>query len=300
MYLHIFVKKTEPEKSKQMVTIESMDVTTDDCDNITEKKGKIVLPVKISYNSKSEIINFVNVHLPSKPGKIDERNKCLKKSTDNLRNNSIFVFGDMNYRTSTTHEVTNEEKPKIESSSKICCINDNEQKKIMEKLFLDDEQKKNMELLNNEQKKIYMEGLLKKKHLEYMNEQLLKDQLSIQIKNKVIDFKEEVISFCPTCRFKENPTDKINDVNSRCNYDTKRYPSWCDRILYYLNTNKFNIIIKQNSYNSKHITLSSDHALVLLGFSISLGQTGGYYDKYLKYKQKYINLQNQIFTQHKI
>ncbi len=87
---------------------------------------------------------------------------------------------------------------------------------------------------------------------------------------------------------------KKHNFFNRCNYDTKRYPSWCDRILYFLKKENFEINIDEESYMSSNITFKSDHALVLLKFSVSLPnleKEGGYYDKYLKYKQKYLSLQ---------
>jgi len=270
MYLHVFVKDTQPEGNTQIVTIESLDVTTDDCDNILEKKGKIAIPIKITHNGKHEIINFVNVHLPSNPSKINERNNCLKKSTDNFKDNSIFVFGDMNYRTNNIHKVPENEKADIQKKSSVCCIMSETKASSSESTQVTPE--------NNPRK-------------EYIDELLKKDQLISQS----VGFKEALITFCPTCRYKEDKENKIDFSKNRCNYDTKRYPSWCDRILYSLKPKHLGIVIDEKSYTSRNITLKSDHALVLLEFSVSLPveKKGGYYDKYLKYKQKYLSLKNQ-------
>jgi hypothetical protein len=269
MYLHVFVKNTNPEDNTQIVTIESLDVTTGDCDNKLEKKGKIAIPIKITHNGKNEIINFVNVHLPSNPSKINERNNCLKKSTDNLKDNSIFVFGDMNYRTNNIHKVPENEKDVIQKKSEVCCNMSETKASSSESTQVTPE--------NNPGKK-------------YIDELLQKDQLISQS----VGFKEALITFCPTCRYKEEKEKEEKLEANRCNYDTKRYPSWCDRILYFLEPKQFGIVINEKSYTSKNITYKSDHALVLLEFSVSLEQKGGYYDKYLKYKQKYLNFKKML------
>jgi hypothetical protein len=282
MYLHIFVKKMEKTEDSKVLTIESMKASTDSCGNMFEKKGSIVIPIKISYGTNNTIINFVNVHLPSNPKKVTERNICLKRSTEKLIN-TTFVFGDMNYRTSAIHEVPQLEQNKVEGESKNCgCETNNE----------------------------YISKLKEQ-------DQLLKE---LQSDNYIKQFKEASINFCPSCRFKEYNDLKLTKENTnRCQmissksvtssknslYDNKRYPSWCDRILYKIKEVKnFKIEIDENSYNSEHVTMMSDHALVSLKFSIQVTLTQSilstnddnphliksYYDKYLKYKQKYLLL----------
>lgn len=266
MYLHIFVKKMSKSPGDTEITIESMDASTDTCGNPKkEKKGSIVIPIKMTCNGLSTIINFVNVHLPSAPKKIEERNACLIRSTIKLAD-TTFVFGDMNYRTSDIKEVPEDEQKKLAINPLKCgCLTD---------------------ASNN----------------EFINEKLKSEQLLEQLKTIIKDFKESPITFCPSCRFKEHFNLEINN-DSRCKtvdllnlYDTKRYPSWCDRILYKIKENpNFNITIDEDSYNSDHVTMKSDHALVFLKFSIDIGITsGGYYEKYLKYKLKYLNLKKNI------
>jgi hypothetical protein len=72
-----------------------------------------------------------------------------------------------------------------------------------------------------------------------------KDQLkNNHILNKV-NLKESPIEFCQTCRFLEGTSD----------YDSKRFPSWCDRILYRNMTTSAD-------YNSIRLTETSDHNAV--------------------------------------
>lgn len=282
MYLHIFVKKMKGGfYERREITIESMNVTTDSCGNWLEFKGSIVIPIKISYHEKyqkkHQIINFVNVHLPSKPNKITERNNCLKRSTEKLTDN-IFVFGDMNYRTSNIHKVPLSDQIKVINESKDCGCSNNT--------------------------------------IEYIEDKLQNDQLIIELQNDdyMKQFKEESIKFCPSCRLKEYsilpqsvnqlrcsvlksslqaPGDASRDTNYL--YDVHRYPSWCDRILYKIINDSNKIDIDFDSYNSEHVTMMSDHNLVSLKFSINITRRHitNYYNKYLKYKQKYLKLKNK-------
>jgi hypothetical protein len=262
----------EETKDSKVLTIESMKASTDSCGNIFEKKGSIVIPIKISYETNHTIINFVNVHLPSNPKKVTERNNCLKRSTEKLFN-TTFVFGDMNYRTSAIHEVPKLEQNKVEDESKNCGCKTNN---------------------------------------EYINKLKEQDQLlkELQSDNYIKQFKEASINFCPSCRFKEYDSKLTKENSNRCQmissksltsyknslYDSKRYPSWCDRILYkIIEVKNFKIEIDEKSYNSEHVTMMSDHALVSLKFSIQVTSTNiSYYDKYLKYKQKYLILKKNF------
>lgn len=305
MYLHIFVKKMEKVHQSQLqsikeITIESMNASTDSCGKITEKKGSIVIPIKITCGENSTIINFVNVHLPSNPRNIEARNNCLIRSTQRLTD-TTFVFGDMNYRTSDIDVVPQLEQSDVINESNDCgCSKDT---------------------------------------TTYIKNKLKSDQLIKELQKKELyQFKEAPISFCPSCRYREYNDLKLTRNKNRCNaalptdnvemseippnieigtdiftsnkvnspyiindkiaslYDTKRYPSWCDRILYKIKyNNNFTIEIDNESYDSEHVTMMSDHALVSLKFLINIkcSLKYDYYDKYLKYKQKYLKLKNK-------
>ncbi len=269
MYLHIFVKKMEKvDKSIKEITIESMNVSTDSCGKVTEKKGSIVIPIKITCGNNHTIINFVNVHLPSNPRNVEARNNCLIRSTQILTN-TTFVFGDMNYRTSNIGVVPQLERSNIIKESNNCGCS--------------------------------------KESTTYIENKLKNDQLIQELQNELYQFKESPISFCPSCRFREYNDLTLTRNKNRCIindnnpisinlYDTKRYPSWCDRILYKINkSTNFSIKIDHNSYDSQHVTMMSDHALVSLKFSINIRGCLkiNYYDKYMKYKQKYLKLKNK-------
>jgi hypothetical protein len=256
------------DKSTKEITIESMNVSTDSCGKITEKKGSIVIPIKITCGNNHTIINFVNVHLPSNPRNIEARNNCLIRSTQILTD-TTFVFGDMNYRTSNIDVVPQLEQSNVIKESNNCGCS--------------------------------------KVPTTYIENKLKNDQLIQELQKQLYQFKESPISFCPSCSFREYNDLTLTRNKNRCIinennpisinlYDTKRYPSWCDRILYKIN-NDYNFIIEidHNSYDSEHVTMMSDHALVSLKFSIKIKHClkYNYHDKYLKYKQKYLKLKNK-------
>ena len=82
-----------------------------------------------------------------------------------------------------------------------------------------------------------------------------KDQLSLEIKNKHL-FKEGIINFMPTYKYKEN-TDE---------YDYKRIPAWTDRILF-KSKKKYDIMLCE--YNSIQNINISDHKPVYAIFKIN-------------------------------
>jgi hypothetical protein len=97
----------------------------------------------------------------------------------------------------------------------------------------------------------------------------VKDQLIESMKTSLKEYKlvESSIKFCQTCRLKEiNKSNKNIYRNTVIPYyDSKRIPSWCDRILYYNPLN--NLLI--DDYNNFNLSNHSDHLAVYLnGFFI--------------------------------
>ncbi|VDM73487.1 unnamed protein product, partial [Strongylus vulgaris] len=83
------------------------------------------------------------------------------------------------------------------------------------------------------------------------NEQLKR---AMRKKEAFVDFTEQPITFSPTYRFYVGSTD----------YDLKRTPSWCDRVLYKGNS------ITPVSYTSNNQVLVSDHLPVQAIFTMRL------------------------------
>jgi endonuclease/exonuclease/phosphatase family metal-dependent hydrolase len=73
-------------------------------------------------------------------------------------------------------------------------------------------------------------------------------------------------TFCATCRFVETPDEGDASLEPRA-YDDRRYPSWCDRILYRPGAHADSTEVER--YDSWEVTPESDHnavfALVRLG-----------------------------------
>lgn len=148
--------------------------------------------------------------------------------------------------------------------------------------------------------------------------------------NDIFDIKK----FGPTCKvnpdFKQNEICKIqfmkqqfNPFNINCEQEHdkreickcdksgcpvhikcysekyKRIPSFCDRVLVIQKYKKYTVLPqleKTEIVNS--IGKFSDHNAIYVEFEINLStsikQHAGYYNKYLKYKQKYLNLKNNL------
>lgn len=88
------------------------------------------------------------------------------------------------------------------------------------------------------------------------------------------DFKEEPINFPPTCKMSNNNKGTCDRKKSDTNrlpgcYDTKREPSWCDRILY--NSSSDTIVpLEYNSYADAAAIQESDHNLVYANYKIKM------------------------------
>lgn len=100
-----------------------------------------------------------------------------------------------------------------------------------------------------------------------------------------------------SCQEKCNCKDKC-PLSIQC-YDKKykRIPSYCDRVLAIQKSNVYTIkIIEDKTQTINSIDKFSDHNAVYVEFNIEKlnKQEGGYYYKYLKYKQKYLNLKRYI------
>jgi endonuclease/exonuclease/phosphatase family metal-dependent hydrolase len=259
-------------------------------------KGAIMLDLQFNKEENNKFdLSFINTHLPFLEKKTDlgksVRNQTIKETMEYFQkkiksdeqkweNKKIFFMGDLNYR-----------------------MDFGENKKAEEQFI--DLLKKNKDTATNE---IIINA---------MPEYLKYDQLtnSIGDNNLVLlkNFKEGVDNkgpnFLPTCKLiKKCP------IENRREYQLAkgkrvRVPSWCDRILYHGD----NIDCKlYNSFDNGQ-TCKSDHIPVIAFFEIknpkqtddatglkqagndtNLKQVGGnanmYYQKYLKYKQKYLDL----------
>ena len=90
------------------------------------------------------------------------------------------------------------------------------------------------------------------------NKESTKNTMSNSFIKKYLE--EDKISFCQTCRLTES---------SKRTYDTKRIPSWCDRILYRDSRN----IIKSSDYSSFDLSPDSDHLAVYNMFELAIKAT---------------------------
>ncbi|GAB0097552.1 inositol polyphosphate 5-phosphatase K [Sergentomyia squamirostris] len=98
-----------------------------------------------------------------------------------------------------------------------------------------------------------------------LNELIQKDQLLLVMTQKRAfgDFIERLPAFPPTFKFEPGTQE----------YDMKRRPAWCDRILYRVSDRKYNnvkLLAKQNSYKSHPAFSISDHKPVSSEFNIKV------------------------------
>ena len=223
----------------------------------------------LSNKKETYKLKIINTHLPflekeSDQGKII-RDKTIQETLKYFNilekkleiNEYIFLMGDLNYRISFN--------------------NDN----IKQSNFIELLEKKDIQNFN-------------------ANNYLLFDQHHNSITNNVIlsGYNEgknnNGPTFFPTCKLiKQCPINEIRKYQINKG-NTQRIPSWCDRILYMGNN------IKCLLYESfdKGQTCKSDHIPVIGLYEItSLEQKGSniYYQKYLKYKQKYLELKKIIY-----
>jgi hypothetical protein len=119
--------------------------------------------------------------------------------------------------------------------------------------------------------------------------QFIKKKFSSQKINCIKDNSGEI---CKCNEFDKS----VCPIHIKC-YDekNKRIPSYCDRILVIQKNKKYFVVPKlEKTEIVSTIDKFSDHNAVYVEFELNLStqleQKGGYYFKYLKYKQKYIEL----------
>ena len=188
-------------------------------------KGALYCNITIGSNN----FTVVNVHLPSNPSKVSSRNVCLNHITKLLGPSTKIVAGDMNYRSSSRDHPNAKDGEIIKSKT---CYN-----KEVCKLF-----SKECDVVTSDDELTPISS-------DTINEV---DQYLL---SKNMDYKEAKINFCETCRFVEKKKENNNYVRT---YDSKRYPSWCDRIIYSENNAK----IVCELYESDVISNYSDHNCV--------------------------------------
>ncbi|XWV25694.1 hypothetical protein QJ857_gp0019 [Tupanvirus soda lake] len=257
-------------------------------------KGAILLELKVIKDAKNYHMHFINTHLPfleklNDQGKeirdktLQETLQSFEKKLKNETSESItkFIMGDLNYR-----------------------IDFNNDEDISKK-FIEQLNKNELNIDNINQYKDY-------------------DQLRKTLNSDLIAYKEGINNdgptFLPTCKLeKKCPIPKDGRKYQTSKGKTIRIPSWCDRILY-----SGNINCKLYQRFDSGFTCKSDHIPVIGLYEIlsidqeitttqptnqpnqsvkiqttiesdkTTKQTGGdiYYDKYLKYKKKYIDLKH--------
>lgn len=204
-------------------------------------KGALYCNITVkSNNFKSNNFTVVDVHLPSSPSNVASRNKCLTHITNLLPKSTTIMAGDMNYRSSSKDHPDAKNSDVI--SKKTCykkevCEN-NPENETCSLVTSDDEE---------------LTPILSDT-IEKVDQYLLSSEK--------MNYKEDKIKFCETCRFVEKKKENDNYVRT---YDSKRYPSWCDRIIYSEN----NATITCNLYDSDVISNYSDHNCVYGLFSLS-------------------------------
>lgn len=196
-------------------------------------------------NILGKYIIFYSVHLPSSPNKPKDRDECLMQAINQHMNKGIkIVAGDMNYRTTVNDPETTEEKKLVENFKCTHCKKDT--------CYVCRPGNIKCPSLQDTMENFSLSG-------DQLRGEKCDDTGKCTLNN--IEIYENKIEFCPTCRFKEHD----NTNNNGFKYDPKRFPSWCDRILY---TNP-DSNVKQTDYNSYPISTMSDHKAVLGLFTIS-------------------------------
>jgi endonuclease/exonuclease/phosphatase family metal-dependent hydrolase len=186
-------------------------------------KGAVFAKIKIK---KFHEYKFFGMHLPSAPGEPEKRDECMATILNKYSrpNENIFVAGDLNYRTSTEKYPSGSESSTIGSlectsvSSDTCASGSMGIRGCP----------------SNDQLAASRNGPL-----------------------KYLGLAESEITFCQTCKLKQNRT--------KHSYDTTRIPSWCDRIL----TRTDNTVAK-GEYRSVDLTNMSDHSAVYQYFKITI------------------------------
>ncbi|KAJ1971283.1 hypothetical protein H4R35_005354 [Dimargaris xerosporica] len=100
-----------------------------------------------------------------------------------------------------------------------------------------------------------IQSLLDSRQYKYLQDF---DQLNIQKANRAAfaDFHEHPLDFAPTYKYEVGTNQ----------YDTKRVPAWCDRILWWSRHNSRNV--QQQTYHSHMALTSSDHKPISSSFEI--------------------------------
>ena len=227
------------------------------CSLIKQGKGYIFQAI---HNSETDSdVVFCCVHLPSNPAEINDRNKCLKNAIEDINKfyplpkgkqvqkeedgivkpPTIFIAGDMNYRTSTDKDVKDETARK--EIIEFQCKEINFRKDSCSHIPNDNENCAACKRENEERCK-------KIKDIDQLNHFLETEG------GKEYNLNEALITFCPTCRFDENDAARP--------YDNDRWPAFCDRVLY------IGARIKTKEYRAKLISSRSDHNAVILEATI--------------------------------
>jgi hypothetical protein len=250
-------------------------------------KGAILLELKIQKDHKNYHLHFINTHLPFLPNTKDQgkniRDRTIQetleafnnkiKENTNITNIAKFVVGDLNYRIEFQNDETEKNKflelfqggtsktITIEAPETIEVSKTIEIPKTTEDFNINDykkfDQLQNVDALNN-----YKEGI-----------------------------DNDGPNFLPTCKLKKD-CKSTNRPYQIIKGDTLRIPSWCDRILYLGDNIK--CLLYENFDRGQ--TCMSDHIPVIGLYKITpTPQIGGndfYYNKYIKYKQKYLSLKH--------
>ncbi|XWV24462.1 hypothetical protein QJ856_gp0018 [Tupanvirus deep ocean] len=253
-------------------------------------KGAIMLDLKVNKDNKDYHAHFINTHLPFLEKHNDQgkqiRDITLKETLQSFQNKlknentnvvNKFIMGDLNYR--------------IDFGTDDTKINE-----FIEKI--NDNQLNSQNIIN---------------YKDY-------DQLNQTLASDLKTFKEGINNngptFLPTCKLeKKCPIPDNGRKYQTKKGNTKRVPSWCDRILYSGNINckLYQSFDSGFTCKSDHMPViglyeilpidqttsqSIDQPVQLVGSQLesNTNQTGGdiYFDKYLKYKKKYIDLKNSV------
>ena len=202
--------------------------------NIISDPTKVFIYCFVKSRKSTNNLNiiFACAHLPSDARDIDGRNACLLKLHNSIQIN-IKKYQIANYVEFVSGDLNyriNIDQPSTkENKNKIKSLTC--AKSISNECSLDTETCKN---------------------IQEPNDQLIK----YLYKNPILE--EFKIEFCPSCRF-----DEKDSIGQR-HYDPKRYPSYCDRILYKCGICK----LTKSTYSSHVISKKSDHNAVVLKTTI--------------------------------
>ena len=321
-YMHLSIYKKIPagndtvDDTKDKIVIKLDKITTSRCKYVDPGglfKGGIIAYLNIKYNSNSIYLAIVCSHLPSNPAKPDKRNDCLKKLIKEIQSHkpqydNIIFTGDLNYRTSNKNEPSLEEKntmvntcvrdtdsdgkPTVTLSNTPLANSDStEENQSREKKSLSHTLVSSLVSLGKTVKKKFKRPNSSTKNgaeydnaLKNFNEYTRADQLTTSLSNNLsnLGLKESQKNFCPTCKL--NLQTKGERNRNQPDYDDKRFPSWCDRVLYKgenlqpLTKNPHDSIsphiphdsISPHIYDSINLSNKSDHLAVYQLFTLTI------------------------------